>query len=93
MCKRLSTSTVRRHHCDVPHSLFALTEASPEYVNYFSSAQTSNLIIKRNGALYYFPHLETTSISVNTLERMFKNDELIDAKTVPYRSTRMTLRE
>ena len=69
---------------------FKLSEKSTEFVNYFSKDLKSNLIIKRNGRLYYFPHDETSSVRVQTIDKKFESYEFEDADFVPYQSTVMT---
>lgn len=75
------------------NSLFQLQEQSSEQLNYFSAALKSNLILKRNGELYYYPHSKATSISVKTLDKMFRDKLFSDSVKVPYQSTVMTSNE
>ena len=75
------------------NSIFMQKEKSQEYVNYFSEELKSNLIIKKNGDLYYYPHLQSNSIRVKSIDRKFKNGEFDDAEITPYQSTVMTSSE
>ena len=78
---------------ETENSVFELKEKSQDYVNYFSEESKSNLIIKRNGDLYYYPHLKSNSISINTIDKMFENGKFEDAEIAPYQSTVMTSNE
>ena len=78
---------------ETKNSVFKLKEKSQNYVNYFSEELKSNLIIKRNGDLYYYPHLKSNSISIKTIDEMFENGEFDDAEIVPYQSTVMISNE
>jgi hypothetical protein len=69
---------------------FKLSEKSTEFINYFSNELKSNLIIKRNGQLYYYPHEGVNSVSLKTIDIMFKNYEFEDAEIVPFQATIMT---
>lgn len=75
------------------NSVLELKEKSTEYINYYSEELKSNLIIKRNGELYYYPHLKTNSIGIETIEKIFENYEFDDDEIVPYQSTVMTSNE
>jgi len=85
------------HDCvdeeETKNSVFELKEKSQDYVNYFSREEKSNLIIKRNGDLYYYPHLKSNSIKIKTIDEMFENGEFDDAEIAPYQSTVMTSNE
>jgi len=48
---------------EAKNSVFILKEESQDYLNYFSEELKSNLIIKRNSDLYYYPHLKPNYIS------------------------------
>lgn len=72
---------------------FVLHEKTSVYVNYFSKDLKSNLILKKNGELYYFPHLSSKSISVETLDEMFNNNEFEGAKLAPFQSTIMNAKD
>jgi len=74
-------------------STFIQKEKSTEYLNYFSEDLQSNLVIKKNGELYYYPHLKSYSISVRAIDEMFENAEFDDAEIAPYQSTVMTSNE
>lgn len=78
---------------ETKNSVFELKEESQNYVNYFSKEEKSNLIIMRNGDLYYYPHLKSNSIRIKTIDEMFENGEFDDAEIVPYRSKVMTSNE
>ena len=78
---------------ETTNSVFELNEESQENVNYFSEELKSNLIIKRNGELYYYPHMKSSSIGVKTINEMFENGEFDDAEIAPYQSTVMTSNE
>jgi hypothetical protein len=69
---------------------FKLSEESTEFINYFSKELKSNLIIKRNGQLYYYPLERTSSVSSKTIDIMFESYEFEDAEIVPFQSTIMT---
>jgi len=72
------------------NSIFKLKEKTTEYVNYFSEKLKSNLIIKRNGQLYYYPHQQENSVSVNAVEKMFAENEFEKENAIaPFRSTIM----
>ncbi len=74
--------------------VFNLVEESSEYINYFSKKFKSNLIIKKNGQIYYYPHGKTNTISVKTLDKMFENYEFEKENViVPYQSTTMEKNE
>lgn len=89
--------TLYEHGCidieKTKNSVFKLKENSVGYVNYFSEELKSNLIIKKNGELYYYPHLKTNSINVKTVNKMFENNEFEDAEIAPFQSTVMTSNE
>jgi hypothetical protein len=74
-------------------STFALKEKSQEYVNYFSEELKSNLMIKRNGELYYYPHLQSRSISIKAIDEMFESGAFDEAEITPFQSTVMTSSE
>ena len=78
---------------ETKNSVFKLKDKSQDYVNYFSEELKSNLIIKGNGDLYYYPHLNSNSISIKTIDKMFENSEFDDAEIAPYQSTVMTSNE
>lgn len=69
---------------------FNLSEKSTEFVNYFSKELKSNLILKKSGQLYYYPHQKANSVHTQTIDKMFEKDELDDTEIVPFRSTIMT---
>tara|TARA_R110000850_G_scaffold277151_1_gene424813 strand:+ start:6858 stop:7526 length:669 start_codon:yes stop_codon:yes gene_type:complete len=76
------------------NGVFERVEESPEYVNYFSKELKSNLIIKKDTGLYYYPHQNPYSVSVETVDKMFENyafekEDVI----VPYRSNVMLISE
>jgi len=74
--------------------VFNLVEESSEYINYFSKKLKSNLIIKKDGQVYYYPHGKTNTISVKTLNKMFENYEFEKENViVPYRLTIMEKNE
>ena len=73
--------------------VFKLKENTIEFVNYYSEELRSNLIIKRNGGLYYYPHLQTNSVRLETIEKMFEDNKFDDAEIAPYQSTLMTSNE
>ena len=75
---------------EAKNSVFILKEESQDYLNYFSEELKSNLIIKRNGDLYYYPHLKSNSINTETIDAMFETNGFDDADIVPYQSTVMT---
>lgn len=75
---------------EAKNSVFILKEESQDYLNYFSEELKSNLIIKRNGDLYYYPHLKSNSINTETIDEMFETNGFDDADIVPYQSTVMT---
>lgn len=74
------------------HAQFELSEQSEDYVNYFSSRLKSNLIIKRDGGLYYYPHQKSHSVDVKTVEEKFLSYEFENVEIVPFQSTIMTTR-
>jgi len=69
---------------------FELVEHRSELVNYYCKELKSNLVIKRNGNLYYFPHEKDKSISAAYIDKKFENYEFEDEALVPYQSTTMT---
>lgn len=90
-------ATLFEHGCvdreEKLESEFVLSEQSDAYVNYFSAAFNSNLILKRSGKMYYYPHVEDHSVSVETLDKMFEQNAFEDPEMTPYQSTRMTTNE
>ncbi len=72
------------------NSVFSLSEKSTEFVNYFSKELKSNLIIKQNGQLYYYPHKKNNSVNTKTIDKMFENGGFDEAEIVPFQSTIMT---
>lgn len=75
------------------NSTFRLTENLPDYVNYYSIELKSNLVIRKNGTLYYYPHLKSGSVDLETMERIFQDSDLDTIEIVPYQSTGMTANE
>ena len=75
------------------NSQFIQKEKSQEYINYFSEELKSNLVIKKKGELYYYPHLKSNSISAKVIDEMFENGEFNDTIIAPYQSTAMTSNE
>lgn len=70
---------------------FELKENTPNLVNYFSAPLKSNLIIKKSGELYYYPHQQKTSVLAATLDERIENfDFEKEDKIAPYQSTTMT---
>lgn len=74
--------------------VFERVEESNEYVNYFSKELMSNMIIKRGTELYYYPHQNPYSVSVETIDTMFENYAFEkDGVIVPYLSNVMLISE
>ena len=70
---------------------FELKENTTDIINYYSPRLSSNLIIKRTGELYYYPHHQKKSLSSQKVDEIIVNyREDIDTLGVPYQSTTMT---
>jgi hypothetical protein len=77
------------------NGIFELIEQSPNYVNYYSKKQQSNLIILgEKRALYYFPDTKPNTIKVELIDKIFEEyDDEDENAIVPYQSTVMTTNE
>lgn len=73
---------------------FLFVEQSSKYINYYSKENKSNLLIGKNGELFYFPNARPDSIKIELLENIFaKTNEEDQNALIPYRSTIMTTAE
>lgn len=76
------------------NGIFELIEQSPNYVNYYSKKQKSNLIILgKKRKLYYFSNIKPNSIKVDLIDKILDEYEENENAIVPYQSTIMTTNE
>ncbi len=88
------------HGCEIEKEIsedgiFELVEQSPEFVNYYSKKQQSNLVIFiKKRKLYYFPDTKPNSIKAELIDKIFDDfNEKDENAIVPYQSTIMTTNE